>query len=246
MAYETLHTMNAKMWGKMGYMALKLDRSKAYDGVEWAFLEAVIRQMGFDEKWVGLVMTCVTSVKYSIIINGEPVGLIRPSRRIRQGDPISPYLFLTCAEVLSFKLQQAAFDGTHRGVPTSPRGPKINHLFFADDSLIFCKATTQDWVTLSKILDEYEAISGQRLNKDKTAVFFSRNTSREARCNIQTLSGVPISQCYDTYLGLPDLVGRSRNWEFQNIKERVNKRVNDWKAKFLSQARKEVLLKAVI
>ena len=81
---------------------------------------------------------------------------------------------------LVFKLQQAALDGTLNGVLTFPKGPKINHLFFADDSLIFYKATTQDWVTLSKILDEYEAISGQRLNKDKTAVFFSRNTSREA------------------------------------------------------------------
>jgi hypothetical protein len=101
-------------------------------------------------------------------------------------------------------------------------------------------------VTLSKILDEYEAISRQRLNKDKMVVFFGRNTSREARGNIHTLSGVTISQRYDTYLGLYALVGRSRNREFQNIKERVNKRVNDWKAKFLSHAGKEVLLKAII
>ena len=78
-AYETLHTMHARMWGKVGYMALKLYMSKVYDRVGWAFLEAVMRKMGFDEKWVGLVMACVTSVKYSIIINGEPVGLIRPS-----------------------------------------------------------------------------------------------------------------------------------------------------------------------
>jgi exonuclease III len=245
-AYETLHTMHARMWGKVGYMALKLDMSKAYDRVEWVFLEAVMRKMGFDEKWVSLVMSCISSVKYSIIINGEPVGLIYPSRGIRQGDPISPYLFLLCAEVLSFKLQQAASNGSLRGVPTSPRGPKINHLFFADDSLIFCKANSQEWITLAEILDEYEAVSGQRLNKDKTAVFFSRNTSRETKSQIQTISGVPISQRYDTYLGLPALVGRSRIREFQNIKEKVIKRVNDWKAKFLSQAGKEVLIKAVI
>jgi hypothetical protein len=73
-AYETLHTMHARMWGNVGFMALKLDMSKAYDRVEWAFLEAVMRKMGFVDKWVGLVMSCVTSVKYSIIINGEPVG----------------------------------------------------------------------------------------------------------------------------------------------------------------------------
>ncbi|GLT61041.1 hypothetical protein SLA2020_337760 [Shorea laevis] len=103
-----------------------------------------------------------------------------------------------------------------------------------------------EWRRLTKILDRYERASGQKLNKDKTAIFFSRNTSPEAREIILQLSGVPASQNFDKYLGLPALVGRSKIREFHNIKDRVWKRLNDWKTKFLSQAGKEILLKAVV
>jgi hypothetical protein len=91
--YETMHSMQTRMWSKTGYIGLKLDMSKAYDRVEWEFLEATMRRLGFDEKWVNLVMTCVQTVTYSVVVNGNPVGNIRSSRGIRQGDPISPYLF---------------------------------------------------------------------------------------------------------------------------------------------------------
>jgi hypothetical protein len=72
---------------------MKLYISKAYDCVEWVFLEAVMRRLGFDERWIHLVMSCVRSVQYSIVVNGNPVGNIHPTRGIQQGDPISPYLF---------------------------------------------------------------------------------------------------------------------------------------------------------
>jgi hypothetical protein len=84
------------------------------------------------------------------------------------------------------------------------------------------------------------------MNHNQTAIFFSRNTSIEAKSQIQTLSGIPATQRFDTYLGLPALVGRSRIAAFKSIKERVLKRLQDWKLKFLSQAGKEILLKAVV
>jgi hypothetical protein len=143
-AYETLHTMHSRMWGKMGYMAIKLDMSKAYDRVEWCFLEKVMIKMGFEWRWVNLIMTCISSVRYAIIVNGSPVGDIRPTRGIRQGDPLSPYLFLQSAEVLSSQFNHAASEGRLIGVPTSLRSPRINHLFFTDDSLLFCRATETD------------------------------------------------------------------------------------------------------
>jgi hypothetical protein len=245
-AYETMHTMQTWMWSKVGYMGLKLDMSKAYDRVEWNFLEAMMSKLGFDARWIRLVMVCVQSVSYSVVINGKPVGHIKPTRGIRQGDPISPYLFLLCAESLNSLIQQAVNTRVLTGVPTSKRGPRLSHLFFADDSMVFCKANSVEWRHLFRILGTYEAGSGQKLNIQKTAIFFSRNTSAEKREEILSLSGLTEASRIDTYLGLPCLVGKSRVKAFNNIKDRIWKKLQDWKVKFLSQAGKEILLKAVI
>jgi len=91
----TLNPVNRKK-----FMALKTDMSKAYDRVEWNFLRALMEKMGFDPRWVNWIMQCITSVSYRVVINGEPKGRIRPLRGIRQGDPISPYLFIVCTEAL--------------------------------------------------------------------------------------------------------------------------------------------------
>lgn len=106
-AFEAMHTMNCKLAGKAGYMALKLDMSKACDRIEWSFLMAVMSKLGFEQMWIELVMKCIESISYSILINGVLQSPFKPSRGIRQEDHLSPYLFIIYVEALSSLLRNA-------------------------------------------------------------------------------------------------------------------------------------------
>ena len=160
-AFETLHHMKTRHTSKDGFMALKLDMSKAYDCVEWEFLKNVMLKIGFSTQWVSLTMECISSVSYSILVNGSPQGLLKPTRGLQQGDPLFAYFFLFCAEGLRGLLKQAANDAVIRGISLSQGGPRLTHLFFADDSLLFCRAKREECKTLLHILTQYEAMSGQ-------------------------------------------------------------------------------------
>ena len=196
-AFETLHYMHHNKIGRDGAMALKLDMSKAYDRVEWIFLEKIMSRMGFHQKWISLMTECISTVSYSILVNGEPHGYIKPSRGLRQGDPLSPYLFLLCAEGLHSLINKAGRDGDIQGVSLCREGPQITHLFFADDSLLFSKATPTACETIQGILDQYEKASGQQVNRDKTTIFFSKNIPEASQNVIKEALEVPIIRQYE-------------------------------------------------
>ena len=244
-AFETMHHINLRKSGAIGEMALKLDMSKAYDIVEWACLDKIMEKLGFHSRWRGLMMQCISSVTYAIRINGKPSGQIFPSRGLRKGDSLSPYLFLICAEGLSALIKKASVDGLLGGISVCRRGPSLSHLFFADDSLIFCKATLRECDALPKILKVYELALGQQLNRAKTSLFFSGNTPKEIRDEIKLRFGAQVNRQHEKYLGLPSLVGRNKKNTFKEIKEKFAKKLAGWKEKLLSKAGKEVLIKAV-
>lgn len=133
--------------------------------------------MGFQERWIKLMMVCINTTSYSILINGDPQGHTTPTRGLRQGDPFSPYLFLMCTEGFHSLISKAATNGVLEGVSLCQDGPKLTHLFFADDSLIFCRAKESEWQALLDILAKYELASGQQINGAKTNLFFSKSTS---------------------------------------------------------------------
>lgn len=131
------------------------------------------------------------------------------------------------------------------GIVVSRGGPKLSHLFFADDSLIFCKASMEECNELQKILQVYKDALGQQLNQAKTSLFFSSNTPREIQEEINNRFGAQVIKQHEKYLGLPSLVGKNKRNTFNDIKDKLRKKLAGWKDKLLSKASKEILIKAV-
>ena len=119
-----------------------------------------MQKLGFLEKWIERVMTCVTTTSFSILLNGKPYGNMTPSRGIRQGDPLSPYVFLLCAEGFTSLLAKAKSDGKIHGATICRGAPKVSDLLFAVDSLLFYRETQNEVEVVSEMLQTYANASG--------------------------------------------------------------------------------------
>ncbi|GMI86526.1 hypothetical protein HRI_002321900 [Hibiscus trionum] len=245
-AYELLHAMKLKRTGKLGNFALKLDMSKAYNRVEWPFLESVLNRMGFDANWTRRMMDCVKSVSYAITINGQVGESFTPTRGIRQGDPLSPFLFVICGEGHSALLRRGTQEEKIRGFRITRSAPLVSHLIFADDSYIFGEATAVGAANLKDILNTYSRCSGQLINFDKSSVFFSTNVNENNRQNVCRIFNVSSQSCLDTYLGLPSMVGRRKKESLAFVKDRTTKSLNSWSTRSLSTGGKEIYIKSVL
>ncbi|XP_021775172.1 uncharacterized protein LOC110739026 [Chenopodium quinoa] len=190
------------------------------------FLRAVM------ELWVDRVMRCVSTVSFRVLINGAPSGEFTPTRGIREGDPLSPYLFVLCAEALFGLLTRAVERGSLHGVKVASTAPLVSHLFFADDSIIFSKANPEEVSTIRGVLKVYEEASGQMVNFDKTTVSFSKGVSGARRSELANLMGVKEVDVHDKYLGLPTVIGRSKRVLTKGIREKLWKRLQGWKGVF--------------
>ncbi|CAO2827157.1 unnamed protein product [Amaranthus hypochondriacus] len=239
LAFEAFHAMKRRANGRSNTFALKLDMSKAYDRIDWSFLERVMLRMGFSDAWIRRILSCLSSV-------GCICGNVIPSRGLRQGDPISPYLFILCAEAFSSLLHRGVRQGNIHGVSICRGAPKLSHLFFADDNILFAKASFQECLEVANIISIYERASGQRANYDKSEISFSKGVPNDTRQMIIAKLGVNEVEKHAKYLGLPTIIGRSKKSIFTCLKERIWKKLQGWKEKCLSKAGKEVLLKAVI
>lgn len=176
-AHESVFAMKKRTMGKKGFVAAKLDISKAYDRVRWDYLEEMLQTMNFPDKWVYLLMSCFKYVKYSIVLNGIECGKISPIRGLRQRDPFSPYLFLIIAQDLSKLIQDAVDRKQREGFSVVKNAPMVTHLFFADDSLLMFKADGKNVDKVASLLNSYSDASGHLINLSKSAVFFNTKTA---------------------------------------------------------------------
>ncbi|KAA3465545.1 reverse transcriptase [Gossypium australe] len=219
---------------------------KAYDRVEWNFVKGIMIRMGFAFSWVEIIMKCLNSVTYSVIVNSCKGETFHPTKGLRQGDLLSPFMFLLCKEGLSSLMRLVMNKGLLRGVKASRSGPQDSHLLFADDCILFSEASDRGANVLKEILRKYRRCSGQRVNFDKSTVFFSKNTSEIERNLVVRILGVRCLTDPERYLGLLNMVGRKKKESFQALKDRIKQRIDHWSMRHLSQRGKEVFIKSIL
>ena len=146
--------------------------------------------MEFDLHWVKLMRGCISSAQYRILINGQPRGLITPQRGLCQGDPLSPYLFILCTEALITNIKKAERKKQLTGMKVARACPAISHLLFADDSLFFCKANKKECQTILRILKDYETVSVQQINFQKSSIQFGHKIEETSSQELRDILGI--------------------------------------------------------
>lgn len=209
-AHEIVHGLhtNDKVAGE--YMAVKTDMPKAYDRVEWSFLETLMENLGFDRVWVRWVMSCVSTVSYFVLLNGRSLGFIKPECGIHQGDPLSPFLFILCVEALVSCLNHAEASGKIEGIRLADTGPSIHHLLFVDDNLLMCRATAEEANEITNCLKLYGLASGQEINKAKSSIIFGKKVAVNVQEQVKSALRIEKLGGEGSYLGLPECFSGSK------------------------------------
>ncbi|KAL0428301.1 UNVERIFIED_CONTAM: putative mitochondrial protein [Sesamum latifolium] len=203
LAFELNHFLSTRTGGGQGWMVLKLDISKAYDKVEWSFL--------------------------------EQFGSLVPERGLHQGDPLSPYLFLLYTESFNSLLRSVEQRGWIKGVSIYRNALSISHFLFADDTLIFCRASIGSTRAVQGVLEVYRLASGHKINLSKSSIVFSRNAKEDLCTLIMAELDIRRENKLACYLGLSSRVFRSKRDLFATIRDRIWARISGWNVKLLSQ-----------
>ena len=241
---EIIHSMSRKR-GRGESMAIKIDLEKAYDRLEWSFIRDTLTLFKIPNQLITLIMSYISSSSISILFNEGALESFHPSRGIRQGDPLSPYLFILCMKVLGAFIADKCNSNLWNPIKASWNGPAFSHLFFADDLVLFTRADRKNCVAIREVLHSFCSISGEKISHEKSRVFFSPNVSFEARADLCDILGFRSTPSLRKYLGIP-IKQPTVPQDFRFIIERVQSRLAGWKANLLSFTGRLVLTQAVI
>uniref|UniRef100_A0A803P502 Reverse transcriptase domain-containing protein n=1 Tax=Cannabis sativa TaxID=3483 RepID=A0A803P502_CANSA len=245
-ANEIIHAIHTRKSGKIGWAAIKLDMEKAFDRVEWSFISCFLHHIGAPPNFISLITKCLSTVTYQLSLNGQLSTVFSSSRGIRQGDPLSLYLFLIVAEGLSAAIRIHEDAALFSGIKICRGAPSFSHLLFADDSMVFVPVTSQSSEAINRILHLYFQASGQSVNRDKSSILFSPNTSPDSQSQFRTSLLLNGEGFISKYLGVPHCIGRVKNSNFHYLIQKVSSKLNVWNEKLFSRAGKETLIKSAL
>ncbi|XP_021848080.2 uncharacterized protein [Spinacia oleracea] len=245
-AHELLSLVNRTRARKNIYAVVKLDMNKAYDRVRWDFLFQALSKFGFPPSWVNIIRQCVSTVSYQVLVNGEPTRSFQPRCGLRQGDPLSPYLFVLCMEVFSALLRRAEQARLLQGISVCRGAPSVSHLFFADDALLFFRVSPDACNQVVSVLSKFSAISGQIINHQKSFVKFSPNTPQDYRDFLAASLSLGQRLSLGPYLGVPVDIGRSRCSAFFGLVDIIARKLANFSSRNLSAAAKLVVINSVL
>ncbi|XP_074283131.1 uncharacterized protein LOC141607676 [Silene latifolia] len=246
LGHEILSYINQRRSGTRCFGAIKLDMNKAFDRVSWPFLFHVLKLFGFPKAFRKLIKSCVKTVSIQVLINGAPSTCIFPQCGLRQGDPISPYLFILCMEIHSLMIVKAEELRFIEGIKLSRNSPTISHLLYADDALLCFRLTQSACESLRDILTSFTAFSGQMINHQKSYIKFSPNTPDDFREHVTDILRVPSKQNFGIYLGVPIDLGRRKTAAFQFILDNLTSKILSWGSAHFSQPAKLMLINTIL
>ncbi|KAJ9536534.1 hypothetical protein OSB04_un000286 [Centaurea solstitialis] len=225
--------------------AFKIDLRKAYDTVDWNFLIKMLCGFGFHPVLCRWIEEMLNTTSFSIALNGETVGFFKGARGLRQGDPISPYLFTLVMEGFAMILRQCIQEEANFRYHQGCEDMQITHLCFADDLFVFTSANVESIEVLRRALDRFRTRSGLEPDLAKSEVFFC-NVPLEDRQVILNILPLNTGTFPIRYLGVPLSATCLRVGDFAPLINRVRGRIHDWKSKFLSYGGRKQLIMSVL
>eukprot|EP00253_Pinus_taeda_P013241 PITA_13241 len=241
LTHEILHSL--KQSKKPG-MLLKIDLSKAFDSVSWIYIQKILNAFGFDSSWTRWLISLISSSFFSILINGIPYDTFRPSRGIRQGDPLSPFLFVIVAEGLGHSIKSVALSHNLKGLSFN-NSPPFTHQQFVDDNMLFGHPSVQEARLLKDLLSTFSDASSALINRVKSQIFFF-NTPTATQNSIAHILGFTIAKLPSKYLGAPMIASTLKHASWTDLLDKFEAKLSLWTHRALNMASRIILIKAVL